>query len=228
MGVNFKLKFFYSLYRGKKIKMSKIVQEKLLNYFGLSLPFFLTIAVGFYFLFRKADEWFRECSRNRELSLSEKGDDLQFLKENPDRIDWFYLSKNEHPIAIELLEKEAKKIDDKIEWRFLSINPKAIRILAKYPHKIDFFYLSRNPNPEAIALLEKYPEEIDWEELSENPLDKAINLLQYNPDKIVWERLLKNKNPLARELFDSNTKRVVRYLLGRNPEYKFPISWEES
>ena len=61
-----------------------------------------------------------------------------------------------------LLEHQPEKID----WWYLSDNPNAIPLLEKHPEKIDWS-LSRNPN--AIPLLEKHPEKIDWRELSKNP-----------------------------------------------------------
>ena len=49
--------------------------------------------------------------------------------------------------------------------------------------KVDWRELSKNPN--AIRILEQNPDRIDWECLSENP--KAIQLLEHNQDKINGE-----------------------------------------
>jgi ADP-dependent phosphofructokinase/glucokinase len=60
---------------------------------------------------------------------------------------------------------------DKISWRNLSVNPKAIHILEQNLDKIDWVYLSGNP--EAIHLiskaLEQNPDKINWFNLSMNP-----------------------------------------------------------
>jgi len=53
----------------------------------------------------------------------------------------------------------------------------------------------------AIHLLEKYPDKINWKWLSGNPnLLNAISLLeivlQHDPDKINWNQLPRNSNSL--------------------------------
>ena len=87
------------------------------------------------------------------------------MKQNPDKLNWDWLSKN--PNAIHLLEQNP----DKINWDCLSGNPNAIHLLEQNPDKIVWCYLSSNPN--AIPLLEQNPDKIDCLWLSENP-----NLLQ--------------------------------------------------
>ena len=101
-----------------------------------------------------------------------------------EKIDWQELSKNTSPGAIELLEKNFEKID----WIYLSGNPNAIHLLEKNPAKIDWYWLSQNPN--AIHLLEKNPEKIVWYALSLN--SNAIHLLEKNPEKIHWGWFSKN------------------------------------
>jgi len=56
--------------------------------------------------------------------------------------------------------------------------------LEEHPEKINWFYLSANPN--AIHLLEANPEKIDWFNLS------AIRLLEANLDKINYLKLCRN------------------------------------
>ena len=63
--------------------------------------------------------------------LSENPNAIEYLKENPDKIDWDYLSSN--PNAIELLEKNK----DKIDWYLLSKNP-SIFTYDYYKIKEDF------------------------------------------------------------------------------------------
>jgi hypothetical protein len=112
-----------------------------------------------------------------------------------DKLDWCYLSSN--PNAIQLLEtnlqRESYIINWRrlLDWRRLSGNPDnsyAIPLLEKNPDKIDWTYLSKNPN--AIHLLEKYPEKINWGALSRN--SNAIHLLEKYPDKINWYKFSGN------------------------------------
>jgi hypothetical protein len=66
------------------------------------------------------------------------------------KMDWYNLSVNPNPKAIDLL----KKNPDKINWFMLSKNPNAIDLLESNPEKIDFYHLLENPN--GFTLLEKY------------------------------------------------------------------------
>jgi hypothetical protein len=52
-----------------------------------------------------------------ELSRNENA--IELLKDNQDKIDWEYLSRNENPEAIELLRNN----QDKIDWDGFSLNP---------------------------------------------------------------------------------------------------------
>ena len=72
--------------------------------------------------------------------------------------------------AIHLLEKNPEKIN----WRYLSLNPNASQLLEKNLEKISWKELSRTSN--AVDLLEKNPEKISWCRLSENP--NAVHLLE--------------------------------------------------
>ena len=65
---------------------------------------------------------------------------INLLKENPDKINWYWLSGN--PCAINLL----KENPDKIDWPWLSANPCAIDLLKENLDKINMRYLSSNPN----------------------------------------------------------------------------------
>lgn len=101
---------------------------------------------------------------------------------------WSYLSKNESPLAIKMLEENYEKID----WDQLSANPSAIHLLEKNPHKINIWYLVYNPA--AIHLIEKNLHKLGTESvrsgLSANP--NAIHLLEQNPHLIVWHTLSEN------------------------------------
>jgi hypothetical protein len=60
--------------------------------------------------------------------------------------------------------------------------------------KIDWLWLSRNPNPNAVSLLEQNLDKVDWVALSSNP--NAIHILEQNLDKVHWGCLLKNPSIL--------------------------------
>ena len=106
-------------------------------------------------------------------------------------------------------ELEKLKDEDKIDWNQLCLNAGAIEIIKANPKKINWRYLSKNPNPEAIELLKNKVEEenkmtgrklinvfkeryIDWDVLSLNPA--AIEILEENPKNILWKHLSENKN----------------------------------
>jgi hypothetical protein len=83
-----------------------------------------------------------------------------------------------------------KENKDKIDWDYLSRNPNAIELLKENQNKIDWDYLSRNPN--AIELLKENKDKINWEYLSLNAT--AIELLKENQDKINWDIFSQNPN----------------------------------
>ena len=103
------------------------------------------------------------------------------------------------------------------------MNPSAIELLKAKRGKIDWCYLSKNPNPEAIDMLKENPKKIDWEHLSENPSSKVIGLIREKirlennlnkdqlddlPDskKISWKVL--SANPIAIELLKANRGKI--------------------
>jgi ribosomal protein L24E len=117
---------------------------------------------------------------------------INYLKTNPSRIDWCFLSENPNNGALDLLEANP----DKIRWRFLSrnSNDRAMTLLEENLNKIHWYELSRNPNDRAMTLLEENPDKINWTELSRNTNDRAMTLLEENPDKIDWYGLSHNPN----------------------------------
>ena len=132
-----------------------------------------------------------------------------------DKLNWDYLSKN--PKALHMLEKHP----DKIFWCWLSQNPNAIPLLKTHPDKIDWKYLSSNPDLSyAIPLLEENLDNplavIDWGYLSANP--NAIHLLEKNPNKISWIWLSGNPDlSYAIPLLEKNLDKIDWYNLSMNP-----------
>ena len=110
---------------------------------------------------------------------------LYFLIENNIEIDYYWLSSNTNPIAIELLMEEINvNPDTRIDWAALSRNPKAIKILKANHDKILWGILSFNTNPEAMKLIEEEikvnPMRINFEGLAANETSAAMKLIEDN------------------------------------------------
>jgi hypothetical protein len=113
---------------------------------------------------------------------------LDYMIFDIEKINWNILSENSHPDAIKLLMENPEKIN----WYWLSMNPNAIKLLRENPEKINWGQLSGNSN--AIKLLMGNPDKINWIYLSENSHPDAIKLLMENTEKINWNCLSGNSN----------------------------------
>jgi hypothetical protein len=140
--------------------------------------------------------------------LSMNSNAIKLLNENLDKIDWFYLSYNKSPQAINLITEQFKKenLYRKIDWGGLSMNSNAIDLLKENPKKIDWELLSTNSSPEAIKLLKENKDKIDWKLLSANSSPDAIKLLKENDDKIDWKSLSGNSCPYVIKLLEEKIK----------------------
>jgi uncharacterized cysteine cluster protein YcgN (CxxCxxCC family) len=150
-----------------------------------------------------------------------------------------FLVYNKHVYAMDIIEKKFdENIDDgncKTLWRRLSFNEKAISLLEKNFHKIDWEKLPMNPNavhicennlemfnryswsslsrnPNAIHILEKNLVKINWVDLCEN--ENAIHIIEKNLDKVNWHSL--SKNPNAIHLLEKNLDKVNWSYLSEN------------
>jgi uncharacterized protein YlzI (FlbEa/FlbD family) len=162
---------------------------------------------------------------------------VSILRNNFDKINWYYLSLN--PYAIEILEENPEKI----HWEALSSNPAAIHLLKENPYKIDMRYLSSNPaaiemienvlkmnnkgflidwfhlceNPAAIHIIKEYLEKdiskIAWSHLCLNP--EAISILEANPDEIDWDCFSENMNAIP--LLEQNPDNIEWVYVYDNP-----------
>jgi len=107
-----------------------------------------------------------------------------------------YAFKNPNPAIVPMIQNYIKKNYIHLtadEWANLSSNPATIPILKRYPEKIDWKYLSRNPSPEATKMLRENYEEserqgirskVNWWEVSEVPTPEALALRKEFTDKI--------------------------------------------
>jgi len=102
---------------------------------------------------------------------------------------------------------------EKLDWNFLSRNPNAIDLLKENQDEINWDALSANPSQGAIELLKENLYEINWAKLSLNT--NAIELLKENKTKIDWNRL--SANPAAIELLEANTDKIDWLYLSSNP-----------
>ena len=111
-----------------------------------------------------------------------------------------------NPNAIDLLKErvasenrlgleEYNKLSNKVDWEYLSMNPNAIELLRANPSKIDWRALSKNPK--AIELLK---ERVAYE--------KSLGLEEYNKllNRINWLSLSKNSG--AVELLKANPAKI--------------------
>jgi hypothetical protein len=101
---------------------------------------------------------------------------IHLLEQNPDKIDWEWLSQN--PAAIHLISKALEQNPDKIYWQWLSYNPAAIHLLEQKPDKIEWWNLSMNP---AIFTYDyKHIAEHRW------PINKEIIQNRFHPKNMKY------------------------------------------
>jgi len=200
-----------------------------LDNFNLSkCPFAITILIDKY----------PEKINSDGISLNPNPLVIDYLKNNPEKINWNFLSSN--PNAIKLLRENEEKINwsnlsmnncafkllnenqDKIDWCNICYNdnPKVIsEIIAKNLDKnISWFILSKNPNDIAVDIILR-PEninKIDYEFLSLNSNDKVFDLIKNNLDKIDFDFLITNPNPKIIEIFKTNENKISGYHLLMN------------
>ncbi len=142
-------------------------------------------------------------------NLSNNPSAIDFLRENPENLCWWFQelpyepNENDYDFVSQYTLDESN--EDRINWGFLSNNPKAIKLLKENPENIDWSWLSSNTSKKAIQLLRENPENIDWYWASQNP--KAIELIEENLDKVDWRQL--SKNPKAIHLFEIDNTNII-------------------
>lgn len=130
--------------------------------------------------------------------LSKNTTAIPLLEKYFEFIDWTTLSEN--PNAEKLLCSNIKYVN---MYHLCSYNPNVVNIvnimLENDPDNIHLLcWYSLSMNPIAVPLLEKYPEKVYWSVIVRNP--KAFQLIKKNIDKIDdlgWEML--SRNPYASE-----------------------------
>ena len=98
--------------------------------------------------------------------LSANTNAFKLLRDNLDKINWYYLSINSN--AIDLLKDNL----DKINWSQLSKNINAIDLLRENPNKINWNNLSSNPSIFTYDYIKMKKSNID---LKEKIIAKALH-----------------------------------------------------
>ena len=167
---------------------------------------------------------------------------IQMLEENPENIDWWYLSGN--PCAIHLLEKNI----DRIDWNQMSYNYRAMQLVEQYPDKIDYWtYVSGiscmkkdliciiEEHLDSVAELVKMVTAINTERMRTHPFvpllfvprdnlnwsflsfnSHAIHILEQHPEKIDWSHFSLNSHPRAIRMLEQHPENIDWSMLSRN------------
>lgn len=122
-------------------------------------------------------------------NVSKNPEAIPYLEKHPEKIVWSSLSRN--PQAMSLLRKNP----DQIVWSDFCMNthPDMIPLMDKHIHKLEpmDWYVMCAWSPHIMYFVEKYPDKIDWRRLSRNPV--AMPLLRKNPEKIDWKFFSSNE-----------------------------------
>jgi hypothetical protein len=165
--------------------------------------------------------------------LSSNINEIEYLKNHPDEIDFNKLSENVN--AIEILEKNI----DKINWtKLCSKNYNAYPIFMKNLEKLNWVSLSENKN--AVLLISNDLDNLTWEMIDDklnyfekkfskkcrgilnfrkdvfirsfslNENKNVLKLLEERPELIEWENIV--KNPMAIHIIEKNWNEIELYL----------------
>ena len=168
--------------------------------------------------------------------------DLDFLRLNKDRINYYEICKN--PCVNYIFDLLDDRIDD-LDWVQLSKNKNAVPFLIKHRKYIDWWSACQNESLEMMDFLEKNFKYIKWLPLSANPSaihilkkhlnmadismlninPKGVEILKENPSLINYELLCSNNSYEAMEIIDKiinepynyNQKYISYELLSANP-----------
>ena len=158
-------------------------------------------------LLQKNPQWIDKCGISCNPSA------MDFLIQN-EGVDWFHLCENRNPEILHYFFREEESIRW-ADWTQLSLNPSAIRILERYPHRIKWLPLCTNIN--ATELFQSGFSKLDWGKLSSNPC--AISILEKNRANIDWKKLSMNKG--ASELLKKNPQFIYWKTMCYNPNASY-------
>jgi hypothetical protein len=134
---------------------------------------------------------------------------MEYFRKNPEKLNWFHLSKNPSNCAIKIMKENLYWID----LNGLPDNPSHNigPILEELSNRFSFWEwnaFARSNNPVMLSFLSKHPENIYWLILHWNINDAAIRILENNLDCVKWDVLSSNSNPIAIHLLEKNLHRV--------------------
>jgi|LakMenE18May11ns_1017448.scaffolds.fasta_scaffold9879829_1 hypothetical protein len=183
------------------------------------------IADNFYTTEYVLEDWVANADNFSFKYISSNPNAIDFLKKNPQYINFDELSLNTNPEAIDLYINDdtddykcfhndnyyalniLKKNQDKINWKLLSSNTSRLNLsLPRLNDNIDRI----NWGPLLMSLTSR--NNYNWNDLSLNCKD--IEFLQENQDEIVWEKI--SANPYALEILKKNQDKIDWDILSSN------------
>jgi hypothetical protein len=181
---------------------------------------------------KKLENFYINLAKNTNKKVIDYLEQIYDNDPDSDILEWDALCSN--PKAIKILEKEYKKVPNKLKnWFSLCKNPKAIKIVdnehEKDQNKFGFLYWTFIcENPKAFEIVKKEydrdhdSEKINWEALCNNP--NAIKILEEeydrDPNNLEWEALCNNPkaiNLIIRE-YNKDPNKLVWDALCNNPK----------
>jgi len=144
---------------------------------------------------------------------------IELLREYEGVIDFGELASNETPGAVELMMERTKGNLNEFQIRQLSANTgdEAVQLLLSGEVPIDWIHFSTNSNSRAVAHLRENIEKICWTSLNRNNHPNICDFLE--PDKIT-PMLCFNTSDRALDLLNENPKHIISYLIASNPNPK--------
>ena len=126
------------------------------------------------------------------FSMNTNNDAIKFLSVNLKYINWHTICYNINSNALEIIISKLKSSSfnkDLLAWDILSLNPAAIDIFLtkKYSNKINWKYISANPN--AFDILRNNQDKIDWKMICKNHNPYILNLLKIIPTSVIRDEL---------------------------------------
>lgn len=139
--------------------------------------------------------------------------DLEFLRINKDKINYFEICKN--PCVNYIFDLLEENIDN-LDWIELSKNKNAVPFLIKHRQYIDWWGACQNESMEMMDFLEDNFKYIKWLPLSANP--SAIHILKKHLN--MADKSMININPKGYEILKDNPELINYELLCSNNSYE--------
>lgn len=142
---------------------------------------------------------------------------VEYLIENPSRIDWTKFTKNTNPKAVEFCIKNKHISTGKCNSFLSQCTDSAVMCQLHNWRSIDYTKFSMIPNDMAVDHLLANPSLIDFVSLARNTNDRAVDYLLNNPKNINWFVFCYNSNPKAVRYVLDNANGNSLYYASSNP-----------